>query len=218
MSENRIAKYASIGLLTILLVNTVMAENGTVNVLTLPDLGDWNAKEFSGETSYELVNIDDRPAIKAVSNSSASGMVREIKVDLTKTPYLNWSWKVDSTLGDLDETKKSGDDYVARVYVVISGGVFFWRTRAINYTWASVHPQGSSWPNAYTGNVIMVAVDSGQEYAGQWVTQKRNVLEDLKTLHGIDKTHIDAVAIMTDTDNSNRSAIAYYGDIYFTED
>jgi hypothetical protein len=218
LSENRIAKYATIGLLTILLVSSVMAENGTVDVLTLPDLGDWKAKKFSGETSYELVNIDDRLAIKAVSDSSASGMVREIKVDLTKTPYLNWSWKVDSTLGELDETKKSGDDYAARVYVVISGGMFFWRTRAINYTWASAQAKGSSWPNAYTGNVIMVAVDSGQEYAGQWVTQKRNVLQDLKTLHGIDKTHIDAVAIMTDTDNSNRSATAYYGDIYFTED
>jgi len=218
LSDNRIAKCASIGLLTILLVSTVMAASGTVNVLMLPDLSDWDTKEFSGETSYELVNIDDRPAIKAVSDGSASGMVREIKVDLTKTPYLNWSWKVDSTLGDLDETKKSGDDYVARVYVVISGGIFFWRTRAINYTWASVHAKGSSWPNAYTGNVIMVAVDSGQEHAGQWVTQKRNVLQDLKTLHGIDKTYIDAVAIMTDTDNSNRSATAYYGDIFFTED
>ena len=218
MSENRIAKYATIGLLTIFLVSSVMAENGTVDVLTLPDLGDWKAKKFSGETSYELVNIDDRLAIKSVSDSSASGMVREIKVDLTKTPYINWSWKVDSTLGELDETKKSGDDYAARVYVVISGGMFFWRTRAINYTWASAQAKGSSWPNAYTGNVIMVAVDSGQEYAGQWVTQKRNVLQDLKMLHGIDKTHIDAVAIMTDTDNSNRSATAYYGDIYFTED
>ena len=218
MSEKRIAKYVSIGLLTILLVSSVMAENGTVNVLTLPDLGGWKAKKFSGETSYELVDIVDRLAIKAVSNGSASGMIREIKVDLTKTPYLNWSWKVDSTLGDRDETKKSGDDYAARVYVVISGGIFFWRTRAINYTWASVHAKGSSWPNPYTGNVVMVAVDSGQEYAGQWVTRRRNVLEDLKILHGIDKTHIDAVAIMTDTDNSNKSATAYYGDIYFTED
>jgi hypothetical protein len=218
LSDKRIAKYASICLVAVLLVSTVMAASGTVNVLTLPDFSDWDTKEFSGETSYELVNIDDRPAIKAVSNSSASGMIREIRVDLTKTPYLNWSWKVGSSLGDLDETKKSGDDYAARVYVVISGGVFFWRTRAINYTWASVQPKGSSWPNAYTGNVIMVAVDSGQEYAGQWVTRKRNVLEDLKTLLGIDATNIDAVAIMTDTDNSNKSATAYYGDIYFTED
>ena len=218
MSEKRVAKHATIGLLTILLVSSVMAENRTIDILTLPGLDDWKAKKFSGETSYELVDIDDRTAIKAVSNSSASGMIREIKVDLTKTPYLNWSWKVDTTLGELDETKKSGDDYAARVYVVISGGIFFWRTRAINYTWASVHPKGSSWPNPYTGNVAMVAVDSGQEYAGQWVTRRRNVLQDLKMLHGIDKTHIDAVAIMTDTDNSNKSATAYYGDIYFTED
>lgn len=218
MSGKRITRYASIGLLVALLVSATMAASRTFGVLTLPDLSDWETKKFSGETSYELISIDDRLAIKAVSNSSASGIVREIKVDLTKTPYLNWSWKVESTLGDQDETKKSGDDYAARVYVVISGGIFFWRTRAINYTWASVHPKDSSWPNPYTGNVAMVAVDSGQEYAGQWVARKRNVLQDLKKLHGLDKTHIDAVAIMTDTDNSNKSATAYYGDIYFTED
>jgi hypothetical protein len=218
LSGKRITRYAWIGLLSILLVSTALAASRTFGVLTLPDLSDWETKKFSGETSYQLISIDDRLAIKAVSDSSASGMVREVKVDLSKTPYLNWSWKVDATLGDQDETKKSGDDYAARVYVVISGGIFFWRTRAINYTWASMHPKGSSWPNPYTGNVVMVAIDSGQGYAGQWVTRKRNVLQDLKKLHGLDKTHIDAVAIMTDTDNSNKSATAYYGDIYFTED
>lgn len=218
MSDNRIFKHVLIGLIAILFATVVVASVQTVNVLILPDISDWDRKTFSGETSYELVNIDDRRAIKAISNSSASGLVREIKVDLTKTPYLNWSWKIESTLDNVEETKKDGDDYVARVYVVISGGLFFWRTRAINYVWASKQAKGSSWPNAFTDNVVMLAVDSGAEYAGQWVTEKRNVLEDIKKLHGIDKVQIDAVAIMTDTDNSKKSATAYYGDIYFTAD
>ena len=218
LSNNRIYKHVLIGLVAVLFETVVVASAQTVNVLMLPDISDWDAKTFSGETSYELVSIDDRQAIRAISNRSASGLVREIEVDLTKTPYLNLSWKIDSTLDNVEETKKDGDDYVARVYVVISGGVFSWRTRAINYVWASKQPKGSSWPNAFTDNVVMVAVESGAEYAGQWVTAKRNVLEDIKKLHGIDKTRIDAVAIMTDTDNSNQTATAYYGDIYFTAD
>ena len=193
-----------------------MATTETVNVLLLPDMSDWETEYFSGETSYELTKIDNIQAIKAISNESASGLVRRMEVDLTKTPYLNWSWKVDSSLDGVDETKKSGDDYAARVYVVISGGFFVWKTRAISYSWASKQPKDSSWPNAFVDKATMVAVESGQELAGQWVTEKRNVLEDISKLLGIDESHIDAVAIMTDTDNSKQSATAYYGNIYFT--
>ena len=187
-----------------------------VEVLTLPDLSQWETEVFSGETSYEVINIDNQPIIKASAEQSASGLVRKMKIDLSKTPYMNWSWKVDKVLENVDETQKSGDDYAARVYIVISGGLFFWRTRAISYAWASQQPKDSSWPNAFTDRAVMVAVESGPELSGQWVKEKRNILEDIQTLLGIDKTSIDAVAIMTDTDNSKQNATAYYGNIYFS--
>ena len=193
-----------------------LAETTTFGVLTLPDLSQWKTETFSGETSYEVVNIDNQPVIKARAEQSASGLVRKIRVDLTKTPYINWSWKVDNVLSNIDETQKGGDDYAARVYVVISGGLFFWRTRAISYAWASKQPKNSSWPNAFTDRALMVAVESGPALTGEWVVEKRNILKDIKNLLGVDKTAIDAVAIMTDTDNSKQSATAYYGNIYFT--
>jgi hypothetical protein len=187
-----------------------------IDVLTLPDISDWEKKEFSGETSYQLVSIDNRHALRARSNASASGLVRKIEVDLNKTPYMNWSWKVDAILDNVDETTKAGDDYPARVYIVVSDGFFFWQTRALSYSWASKQAKGSSWPNAFTDNATMVAVQSGDERVGEWVQEKRNILEDIKNLIGIDATSINAVAIMTDTDNSKQSATAYYGDIFFT--
>lgn len=190
----------------------------TVHVLDLPNISDWKQERFSGETQYDVVTIDGRPYIKAVSKASASGLVREMDIDLTEAPYMNWSWKIENILSDVDEKKKSGDDYPARVYVVISGGFFFWKTRAISYTWTSKEPKGSVWPNAFTDNATMVAMQSGDELLGQWVTEKRNVLEDIKNLLGIDATEINAVAIMTDTDNSKQSATAYYGNILFTEE
>jgi len=187
-------------------------------VLKLTDINAWEKQVFSGVTSYELHEIDGRQVLKAISKQSASGLVREIEVDLTKTPYMNWSWKVDSILSDVEETKKSGDDYAARVYVVISDGFFFWQTRALSYVWASKQAKGSSWPNAFTGKATMVAVESGEDSVGEWVEEKRNVLDDINNLLGIDATRIDAVAIMTDTDNSRQSATAYYGDIFFTSE
>lgn len=194
------------------------ASVNNVDVLKLPDISTWKQKVFSGVTSYELVMIDNQHALKAVSDQSASGLVREIEVDLNKTPYMNWSWKVDSILKNVDETKKSGDDYPARVYVVISDGLFFWQTRALSYVWASMEPKGSRWPNAFTDKATMLAVESGEDLVGEWVEEKRNILEDIQGLLAIDATRVDAVAIMTDTDNSKQSATAYYGDIFFTSE
>jgi len=206
-------------LILLLLTATLSSASITrVDVLKLPDINAWEKQVFSGITSYELHEIDGRQVLKAISKQSASGLVREIEVDLTKTPYMNWSWKVDSILSDVEETKKSGDDYAARVYVVISDGFFFWQTRALSYVWASKQAKGSTWPNAFTGKATMVAVESGEDSVGEWVEEKRNVLDDINNLLGIDATRIDAVAIMTDTDNSRQSATAYYGDIFFTSE
>ena len=207
-------------IISLLLVTATItsASMNKIDVLTLPDISDWDKKKFSGETSYELVSIDNRHALRASSNASASGLIREIEVDLNKTPYMNWSWKVDAILDDVDETTQAGDDYPARVYIVVSDGFFFWQTRALSYSWASKQANGSSWPNPFTDKVTMVAVESGDERVGEWVQEKRNILEDIKTLLGIDASSIKAVAIMTDTDNSKQSASAYYGDIFFTSD
>lgn len=206
-------------LILLLLTATLSSASITrVDVLQLPDINAWEKQVFSGVTSYELHEIDGRQVLKAISKQSASGLVREIEVDLTKTPYMNWSWKVDSILSDVEETKQSGDDYAARVYVVISDGFFFWQTRALSYVWASKQAKGSTWPNAFTGKATMVAVESGEDSVGEWVEEKRNVLDDINNLLGIDATRIDAVAIMTDTDNSRQSATAYYGDIFFTSE
>ena len=71
-------------------------------------------------------------------------MFKKKRIDLHQTPYLNWRWRVDKPLHALDEKTKSGDDYGARIYVVIDGGLFFWNTKAINYVWASASPAGNS--------------------------------------------------------------------------
>jgi hypothetical protein len=104
------------------------------------------------------------------------------------------------------------------VYIVVSGGLAFWRTRAINYVWASTSPKGKIWPNAFAGDhAMMIALRSSGDETGHWYTEKRNILTDLKQYVGKDTDYIDAVAIMTDTDNAKGTVTAYYGDIYFTE-
>ncbi|WP_462325655.1 DUF3047 domain-containing protein [Desulfoplanes sp.] len=181
------------------------------------ELAGWETKTFVGETDYSFVGVGGVTMLQARSNGTASGLTREMEVDLARTPYLNWSWRVDSVLSPREEMAKEGDDYPARVYVVVSGGIAFWKTKAINYVWSSSMPQGATWPNAFTSNAYMVVVRSGTSQTGRVVAEKRNVLQDLKTYLDIEEDRIDAVAIMTDTDNGGGQTTAYYGDIYFSE-
>lgn len=179
----------------------------------------WEEKSFSGKTDYQIVTEQKDTVVKATSKAAASGLFRKIHIDLQQTPYLNWRWRLDQPLHSLDEKTKSGDDYGARVYVVVDGGLFFWNTKAINYVWASTLPTGESWPNAFAGkNAMMLALRSSSDKTATWYGEKRNVADDLKKFFGTEIRFIDAVAIMTDTDNSGQQTTAYYGDILFTSD
>lgn len=170
----------------------------------------WKEMLFEGRTEY--VQDREMDCVRAIARASASGLIREPQVDLNRTPVLRWSWRADEPLApgrQAPEKEKDGDDFLARVYV-IREGFFRWQTRAINYVWSREHPEGSSWPNPYTGNAIMVVVQSGDEGLGEWQTFERNVREDFKRYHDRDVERIDAVAVMTDADDTQGEAEACY--------
>ena len=101
----------------------------------------WEAKEFKDRTHYRLTDLDGIQVLKADSADSASGLFIKQRVDLQKTPILHWRWRIENRLDTINEQAKSGDDYAARIYVVINGGLAFWHTKAINYVWASASPK-----------------------------------------------------------------------------
>ena len=174
----------------------------------------WEKKVFKGETAYRPVFEEGRSAVKAESRATASALIYRVSLDPKTYPRLSWSWKIVRTIGKGDERTKAGDDYAARVYVVFPSALF-WRTRAVNYIWANRLPQGAFLPNAYTGNAVMVAVESGNGNAGRWIDEERNLVEDFRRAFGEDPPGIGAVAIMTDTDNTGEQAVAWYGAIRF---
>jgi hypothetical protein len=157
--------------------------------------------------------------LKAESKAAGSGLFKEQRIDLEKTPVLNWSWRIANRLSGLNEQSKSGDDYAARIYVVVNGGLAFWQTKAINYVWAGNTAKDTVWPNAFAGkHAMMLALRGPEAPLNVWYSEKRNVKADLKKLFGVDLRTIDAVALMTDTDNSGGQVSAFYGDIWFSKD
>ena len=208
----------ALGLSLIFFTGSGFAEAERIAVLREGDIAGWEEKSFIGKTLYETYQLEDRSVVRATSRASASGLFLKLRIDLDKTPFLYWTWRVDGTLGDIDERTKAGDDYSARVYVIRSDPVFLWRTRAVNYVWASARAVGETWPNAYTDRSQHVAVRSGDTQAGQWVAERRDVRADFRELFGESVRYVDAVAIMTDTDNTGGTAVAYYGDITFSSE
>jgi hypothetical protein len=194
-----------------------VAERLDVGRFSSRDLAGWEETRFEGETRYRLLRLGPATVLGALSEGSASGLVRRMRVDLQRYPYLNWRWRVDEQPERGDERTRSGDDYAARIYVIASGGLAFWNTKAVNYVWAAQAGKGETWPNAFAGdNAMMLALRSGEARTSTWYSEKRNVLEDFNTLHGDGIRFIDAVALMTDTDNGDGRAEAYYGDIFFS--
>ncbi len=204
-----------------LLSTPIFAEENAIHLIghfSANELDNWETKKFSGLTDYQLINFQGSKVLKASSHAAASGLFYKQKIDLHKTPFLNWRWRIDKRLGKINEQSKAGDDYSARIYVVVSGGWAFWKTRAINYVWANNTNKGSVWPNAFAGNnAMMIALRSADDDTHTWYQEKRNIRQDLQRHFGADIRYIDAVALMTDTDNAGGEATAYYGDIYFSE-
>lgn len=201
----------------LLLSTPAGAERLDIARFSAGDLEGWKSRSFAGQTRYRLEIQDGRQVLHAVSSASASGLYREATIDLAKTPYLRWSWRIGNLLATQDERSKAGDDYPARVYVVFSRGPLLWRTRAINYVWSSHQPAGSEWPNAFTANARMVAVRSGAAEVGQWVHESRDVYDDYRRAFGEEPGEVSAVAVMTDTDNTGQAAEAWFGDIWFDQ-
>ena len=191
-------------------------------------------KKIDRHTRYELVMDDGVVAVKAVSAAAASGLIRRIQIDPMEYPLVEWRWKVSNTLQKGDVTQKKGDDYPARIYITFaydpSKLSFMDRikyktakliygeyppTGAINYIWGNHASIDTMVPNPYTSRAMMIAVESGDERTNQWVTQKRNLLEDYRNAFHTDPPPISGVAIMTDTDNTGEAATAYYGNIIF---
>lgn len=182
------------------------------------NISGWKQKNFVGETEYRLVNLEPQSVLQASSDKSSSAFYLPLRVDLTKTPILHWSWRKQQEIDPGNELDKSGDDFVARIYVIKKGGLLFWKTQAINYVWSYHHSKNEVWDNPFAGSKArMVSLRDAGAKEHQWFEESRNIIEDFKQFHDKDIRYIDGIAIMTDSDNSGLKAKALYGDIYFSD-
>ena len=210
-------KYISLIIsITIFFITSVFSENIKVFTFTEAELKDLKVKKVKGLTTYTLGSNEDGTFLKAETEGKGSGLGKEIKIDLTKTPFINITWKVEKNLNGIIENSKKGHDYAARVFVIKKTGSTALSNRAINYVFSSNNEIGKYWPSPYTKKSIDYVLSTTLKSDNEWITVKANVKEDFKKLHNLDVSELNGVAIMTDTDNSKLKAISYYQNIYFS--
>jgi hypothetical protein len=177
----------------------------------------WKAKSFFGLWYRELKDKDpyrisedlNNRYLKAESNGDAITIFKLVDYDLKRYNHISWRWKVDRLPKNGAENKKSHGDSAAGFYVAF--GIF----KTIKYVWSSTLPVGSTTVSPYHSGTKIFVIRSGDTETGKWFTEKRNVAMDYK--RAFQKETIDekpkAVVILTDSDDTDSSAIASYDDI-----
>jgi len=205
---------------TLIVFSSSHANEIKVFDFTEKELTQLNVRKVRGadnKTIYTVGLNENGNFLKAVAENSASGLGKEIKINLNKTPYINITWKIEKDLPGIKENTKKGHDFAARVFAIKKTGATPLSNRAINYVFSSNNKIGFSSPSPYTKKSIDNVLSSTLKNINEWVTVKANVKEDFKKFHNLDVNELDGLAIMSDTDNSKMKAIAYFQNIYFSE-
>ena len=183
----------------------------------LSELSIRKVRGADNKTIYSVGSNDNGNYLKAVADNAGSGLGKEIKIDLNKTPFINITWKIEQDLSGINEKTKKGHDFAARVFAVKKTGATPLSNRAINYVFSSNVKVGENWPSPYTKKSIDNVLSTTKENLNKWVTVKANVKEDFKKFHDLNVDELDGLAIMSDTDNSKLKSVAYYQNIFFSE-
>ena len=207
-------------ILIFIIIKTSYAKEIKVFNFTKDELSNLEVRKVRGaenKTLYTIGSNENGNFLKAVADNAASGLGKEVKIDLNKTPFINITWKIEKDLPGIKENTKKGHDFAARVFAVKKTGATPLSNRAINYVFSSNNEIGFSSPSPYTKKSIDNVLASTRKNLEEWVTVKANVKEDFKRFHDLDVNELDGLAIMSDTDNSKMKAIAYYQNIYFSK-
>ena len=206
-------------LVTALFQINLYAENIKVFEFTDKELSELTVRKVRGadnKTTYSVGSNENGNYLKAIADNAASGLGKEIKIDLNKTPFINITWKIEKDIPGIDETAKKGHDFAARVFVIKKTGATALSNRAVNYVFSSNQDVGSNSPSPYTKKSVDNVLATTKTNLNEWVTVKANVKDDFKKFHNLDVNELDGIAIMSDTDNSKQKSITYYQNIYFS--
>ncbi len=86
---------------SLIFLSSAHAETVKVFEFTEKELSALEIRKVRGadnKTSYTVGSNENGNYLKAVADNAASGLGKEIKIDLNKTPFINITWKIEKDL------------------------------------------------------------------------------------------------------------------------
>ena len=182
-------------------------------------LAEWDKPVHFGKGSWEVVGDGEDQAIKLRTETSSFALEKNITVDLRQTPYLEWEWKVTVPPTGGDFSSPDTDDQAAQLLIVFPR-TFFERRKVISYIWDPTSPKGTTAAGAgpIHLNVQAIVVESGADQIGQWVIEKRNVVEDFRALFGEIPERAVAIRMQINSQHTKSVAEVFWRTIHFTSE
>lgn len=166
----------------------------------------WKSRGGDGTEVYR-VRSNGEAYLEARAINSAVAIGKKFEYDLKEYPFLIWQWRVLGLPQGGDERYKETGDSAAAVYVIFEGR---FRPDNIKYVWSASLPAETTTESPYSSKTKIVVLRNQSLPLGTWVSERVNVYADYKRLFGKEPKKVQAIGLMSDSDNTNSTAIAHY--------
>jgi hypothetical protein len=199
------------------------------------DKTQWEAVALPGKlrTAFKLEQHDQRAAMSAHAQSSASMLRQKLNVPPEQLGRLQFQWQIEGLMAQADMGERDSEDSPARLILAFEGDrsqfsakntMLSDLTQALTgeplpyatlmYVWCNHRPVGTVIVNPRTDRVRKLVVESGADHVKQWRHYQRDVRADFEKAFGEAPGALVGMAIMTDSDNTRGNVRAWYGDIW----
>jgi len=172
----------------------------------------WKQVKFGELTDYRIVTENSNACLKASANSTASAFATKVEIQPASDMVIRWRWKISSCPTNGSEDKLATFDHTARIFVAFD--TFIGPPRTINYVWANQLGTNSVFDHPSSSRSKFIVLESGNEKAGQWLVEQRDLKKDWQRLFKNDAVpKIVGVGVFTDSDGTKSSVTGWYDDI-----
>jgi Protein of unknown function (DUF3047) len=204
-----------------------------VSVGSLPASG-WKVMHLPGKrkTSFTSVWHDGRHAVQAVASSSVSMYRQILRLNPDALGMLRFSWQSPQLIPSADMAERETEDSVVRVVLSFEGdrSKFSAKNKMLSelslaltgeelpyatlmYVWCNTRPVGDVIVNPRTERIRKIVVESGAANLSKWLDYERDIRADFIQAFGEEPGALTGIALMTDTDNTQTQATAWYGPV-----
>lgn len=194
----------------------------------------WEVVRFPGKkhTHFKLVEHEKRAGTQADAHASVSMLRHTLHVPPAQLGTLQFAWQVPALIEGADMGARHADDSPVRVVLAFEGDRSNFSARdamlselsqtltgeplpyaTLMYVWSNHRPVGSVIANPRTARIQKIVVESGPTQLKRWLEYERDVRADFEQAFGEPPGALVAIGLMTDSDNTQSSTRAWYGDI-----